>query len=93
MSPRAPALQADSLPLSHQDLLGESKLFLEKPIEELDISTKLAEKLKSNNLIYVKDIWMLKRKDLKNIQLSDSEINQIIIKLQLHGCDLNKKIY
>ena len=70
-----------------------SKLILEKPIEELDISTKLTEKLKSNNLIYVKDIWMLKRKDLKNIQLSDSEINQIIIKLQLHGCDLNKKIY
>ena len=70
-----------------------NKLFLEKPIEELDINTKLAEKLKSNNLIFVKDIWMLKRKDLKNIQLSDSEINQIIIKLQLHGCDLNKKIY
>ena len=70
-----------------------NKLFLEKPIEELDINSKLTEKLKGNNLMYVKDIWMLKRKDLKNIQLSDSEINQIIIKLQLHGCDLNKKIY
>ena len=70
-----------------------SKLILEKPIEELDMSTKLTEKLKSNNLVYVKDIWMLKRKDLKNLDLSDNEINQIIIKLQLHGCDLNKKIY
>ena len=70
-----------------------SKLILEKPIEELDMSTKLTEKLKSNNLVYVKDIWMLKRKDLKSLDLSDSEINQIIIKLQLHGCDLNKKVY
>ena len=70
-----------------------NKLFLEKPIEDLDINTKLLEKLKSNNLVYVKDIWILKRKDLKNIKLSDSEINQIIIKMQLHGYDLNKKIY
>ena len=70
-----------------------NKLFLEKPIEELDINSKLSEKLKSNNLVYIKDIWVLKRKDLKNIKLSDNEINQIIIKLQLHGCDLNKKIY
>lgn len=70
-----------------------NKLFLEKPIEELDINNKLIDKLKSNNLVYVKDLWMLKRKDLKGFELSDSEINQIIIKLQLHGCDLNKKIY
>ena len=70
-----------------------NKLFLEKPIEELDVNSELTEKLKSNNLVYVKDLWVLKRKDLKNIKLSDSEINQIIIKLQLHGCDLNKKIY
>ena len=70
-----------------------SKRILEKPIEELDLNTKLTEKLKSNNLVYVKDMWMLKRKDLKSLDLSDSEINQIIIKLQLHGCDLNKKVY
>lgn len=70
-----------------------SKIILEKPIEELDLNTKLTEKLKSNNLVYVRDLWMLKRKDLKNLDLSDNEINQVIIKLQLHGCDLNKKIY
>ena len=69
------------------------KNFLDKPIEELDISNKILDKLKSNNLFIVKDVWSLKRKDLKNLKVTDSEINEIIVKMQLHGIDLNKRIY
>ncbi len=70
-----------------------NKSYLEKPIEELDINNKIINKLKDNDITYISDIWIKKRKDLKNLKLTDSEINQIIIKLQLNGCDLNKKIY
>lgn len=66
---------------------------LELPIEKLDIKNNIISKLKLHNILSVKDIWYLKRKDLKNFDLNDSEINQIIIKLQLNGIDLNKKVY
>ena len=69
------------------------KKYLEKSVEELDVSIKILDKLKKNNLLLVKDVWCLKRKDLKDLKFTDSEINQIIIKLQLHGVDLNKRVY
>lgn len=67
--------------------------YLENPIEELKLKTTITDKLRIHNINLVKDIWELKRKDLKNIELNDNEINQIIIKLQLNGIDLNKKVY
>ena len=69
------------------------KKYLENPIEDLDVSNKIVDKLKKNDLLLVKDVWSLKRKNLKDLKFTDSEINQIIIKLQLHGVDLNKKVY
>jgi hypothetical protein len=39
------------------------------------------------------DVWASNRKSLKALGLRDMEIKQIIIKLQLLGLDLNKKIY
>ena len=35
----------------------------------------------------------MKRKELKQLGFSDNEITQIIIKLQLHAIDLNKRSY
>ena len=67
--------------------------WLDSPIEELNIKSNITEKLKNNNIQFVKDIWYLKRKDLKSLSFNDEEINQIIIKLQLKGLDLNKKVY
>ncbi|MBR1385315.1 MAG: hypothetical protein IJ568_00645 [Bacilli bacterium] len=67
--------------------------FLNNQIEELNLKESITKKLKENNIITIKDVWSLKRKDLKSYNLSDSEINQIIIKLQLKGYDLNKKTY
>ena len=66
---------------------------LVKNIEELGLSDKIINTLRINNILLIEDVWKLKRKDLKAYGLSDSDISQIIIKLQLFGLDLGKKIY
>ena len=43
--------------------------------------------------IKIRDVWLLKRKDLKEKDFNDNEIKSIIIALELQGLDLNKKIY
>lgn len=70
-----------------------NKKCLENSIDFLNIKESTLIKLKNNNISTVNDIWLLKRKDLKAFNLADSEINQIIVKLQLNGLDLNKKVY
>ena len=65
----------------------------DEKIIELNLSDKLNKKLNSLGLIVINDIWVLKRKDLKEKGLTDAEIKSIIIALQLKGLDLNKKIY
>ena len=65
----------------------------DEKIIDLNLSDKLNKKLNSLGLIVINDIWILKRKDLKEKGLTDSEIKSIIIALQLKGLDLNKKIY
>lgn len=70
-----------------------TKNLFDKKIEEIDVDKTVYQKLKNNNICLIKDLWGLKRKDLKNYNLNDSEVNQIIIKMQLIGLDLNKKIY
>lgn len=68
-------------------------MFLDKDIKELELSKTILDKLINKDIKVVKDLWLLKRNDLKKLNFSDSEISQIIIKLQLHGFDLNKKSY
>lgn len=68
-------------------------LSIEESINKLDIDKKLIKKLKEKNINYIKDIWILKRKDLKEKGFNDKEIKSLIISLQLEGLDLNKKIY
>lgn len=59
----------------------------------LDVDNNVISILNNNDIYKVKDLWKLKRKDLKNINLSDKEINYIRIKLQLNGIDFGEKIY
>lgn len=55
---------------------------------------KINEKIiYKRDVCIIKEIWILKRKDLKDIVLTDKEIKSIVISLQLEGLDLNKKIY
>lgn len=66
---------------------------LKKDIVTLELENKIINNLKKNNIIIIEDLWILKRNDLKSMGLSDSEINQILIKLQLLAIGLNEKIY
>lgn len=64
-----------------------------KSINNLSLSKEIVNKLKSNNLNYIEDVWILKRINLKNMEFNNDEIKEIIISLQLNGLDLNKKKY
>lgn len=68
-------------------------LSIEEEVKKMNLSKKVIDTLNKNNITYIKDLWVLKRKDLKNLSLTDKEIKSIIIALQLEGLDLNKKIY
>lgn len=65
---------------------------LENNISYLNIDNKIIKKLNDNNIFSIKELWIKNKKYLKNLGLSDSEIKNIVIKLELIGYDLNKKI-
>ncbi len=62
-------------------------------ITKLNLTSNLLKKLYENNIKVINDLWILKRKELKDLGLTDKEIKSIVISLQLEGLDLNKKIY
>ncbi len=66
---------------------------IEKSISVLNLDKETANLLKQNNISKIEDLWVLNRKKLKEMGISDTEIKQIVIKLQLLGLDLNKKMY
>ena len=66
---------------------------LEKEILELKLDNKIYKILLDNDLNTIEDVWKKNRKELKGFGLSDGDVSQIAIKLQLYGLDLNKKIY
>ena len=70
-----------------------TKKALNASLDTLEIDADIIKKLNQNNIFEVKDLWNLKRKNLKELGLTDPEIKHITIKLQLHSIDLNKKIY
>ena len=63
------------------------------PIENLNLNKRIINKLKENDIFTVSDLRYKKRDFLKNINLSNEDINMISIRLQLLGIDLNKKVY
>ena len=68
-------------------------LSLEDRVKNMNLTDKIINKLLDNNIVFIKDLWVLKRKDLKKIKMTDKEIKSIIIALQLEGLDLGKKMY
>lgn len=66
---------------------------LKKRIEILNLDEDIIGKLKENGIDIVEDLWIINRHKLKDMKFKDNEINQIIIKLQLIGIDLNHKKY
>lgn len=69
------------------------KEILKKNVDYLNLDNVIIEKLNSNSIHTVEQLWKLRRQDLKVLNFKDSEINQIIIRLQLVGLDLNHKKY
>lgn len=67
--------------------------YVESNIDILDLDKDIIKVLKDNKIDTVGTLWTQNRKGLKTMGLKDSDIKQIIIKLQLLGLDLNKKIY
>ncbi len=51
-------------------------MILEKNIEELQLNNKIINKLKEKDIRIIKDLWKMKRKELKQLGFSDSEISQ-----------------
>ncbi len=66
---------------------------LDNDINYLKINPNVIDILKNNNINVVRDLWGLTRKDLKAFNISDKDIHNIIVKLQLNGLDLNKRKY
>lgn len=66
---------------------------VEENIKILDLTGSVNDKLKDNNINSINDVWVLKRKELKELGFTDQEIKSIVISLQLRGLDLNKKVY
>ena len=69
------------------------KEVLKKNIDCLNLDNVIIQKLNSNSIQTVEQLWQLKRQDLKVLNFKTCEINQIIIRLQLVGLDLNHKKY
>ena len=54
-------------------------MILEKDIEFLEFDNKITNKLKEHNINIIRDLWVMKRNELKYLGFSDYDINQIII--------------
>ncbi len=61
-------------------------------IKYLDLDFYIENKLLLNNIDTIEKLWKLSRNNLKELKFSDSEINNIIIKLQINRIRLNKII-
>jgi len=70
-----------------------TNIYAEKDIKILELEPEIVKVLIDNNVKTVGDVWVLNRKKLKALGLKDSDIKQVIIKLQLLGLDLNKRMY
>ena len=76
-----------------QEINTYKNKYLNKNIEFLELDNNILLKLRENNINTIEVLWKTNRKYLKKNGLTDSDINQITIKLQLLSLDLNKKIY
>lgn len=70
-----------------------ARIVLDDELSKLNLDKDLEVKLEDNGFKTIKDLWLQKRINLKQIGFCDKEINNIIIHLQLCGYDLNKKKY
>ena len=73
--------------------MQKKNAYIEKNINILDLDKSIVEVFRKNDIVTIEQLWVLNRKELKELGLKDNEIKQITIKLQLLGLDLNKRVY
>ncbi len=66
---------------------------LKENVNTLNLEETLIDKMEKNKILTIEDLWKLKRKDLKELKFTDSEINKIVICLELYGIDLGKRVW
>lgn len=71
----------------------KTNIYADNDIKTMDLDSEVLNILLENDIKTVGNLWELNRKKLKAMGVKDSDIKQIIIKLQLLGLDLNKRIY
>ena len=71
----------------------KTNIYADNDIKTMDLDKEVLSILLENDIKTVGNLWELNRKKLKAMGVKDSDIKQIIIKLQLLGLDLNKRIY
>lgn len=60
-------------------------------LKDLDFEKVILYKLSLNNIDSIEKLLGMNRKELKSMGFTYEEINEIAIKLQLRGLDLNRK--
>jgi len=70
-----------------------SSINVDDSIDVLNINPNIMDVLTNQNINTIGELWNLKRKDLKEFGLTGTQINHIIVKMQLRGMDLNHKKY
>ncbi len=67
--------------------------YINEKIDILELDESIIKILNLNDIVTVGNLWGLTRKKLKEFGLKDNDIKHIVIKLQLLGLDLNKRVY
>ena len=71
----------------------KKNIYIDKTIDILTLDKNIVDILKKNEIVTIENLWVMNRKKLKELGFKDNDVKQIIIKLQLLGLDLNKRVY
>lgn len=70
-----------------------NKEILQKDVKFLELNNSIYAKLKSNKIETIGELCNNTRKELRNLDFVQSDIQSIIIKLQLKGLDIKGNEY
>ena len=68
-------------------------IILKDDVENLDLNTNICLKLKINKIDTIGKLCNHTRKELRNLDFMQSDIQSIVIKLQLKGLDIKGNEY
>lgn len=66
---------------------------LKSSVEKLELSNNICSKLKCNNIDTIGILCGYTREELRNLDFTQSDIQTIVIKLQLKGLDIKGNEY